>query len=300
MKKSLIALAALAAVSAASAQSTLTITGGIATSVERTSVLGNKSTLTNFDDASNNITFAGTEDLGGGLKAGFMMNKRFNSADGKAKTAGREFEQSILTLESKSLGKVGFGRYQAVSFSSYDSMGNYQTGSDYGNNNTVGNRDDSSIFYMSPSFSGFKVTYSTTVNPSVNTGDEYSVVRFDYSNGPLNASVAYENNESLVNVASKKDKQVAASYDFGVAKAAVVWGKEGDAKGRTAFHLTVPVNAATKLMATVRNKGAGTDSAFALGAEYALSKRTVAFAQYGDTGVDTAQTAYRVGLRHSF
>ena len=317
MKKSLIALAALAAVSAASAQSTLTISGSVAGAFERQSTAGAKTGITGYDASSNNITFKGVEDLGGGLKAGFELNKRFNTATGN--TAGstsnnaREFENSSLFLESAKLGKLSMGRMLSTSWASYDPFGglgtdmsldstgvNNSTGTvNYAYNAIVGSRKDSMLAYASPVYSGFKLSLATTVNPSVNTGKEYIFGRIDYSNGPLNLSAAQDKSATLVGVAQVTNKQVAGSYDFGFVKTALVWGKAGATAARTSVHATVPVNASVNLLASYRTKGAALNTSYALGADYLLSKRTTAFAHYGDSD-NNAQAAYRIGVRHTF
>ncbi len=82
MKKSLIAVAALAAVSAASAQSSVTLYGlvdiGYASSKTETrdgSATLKSRGLNEGSNAGNRIGFRGTEDLGGGLKANFVIEQ---------------------------------------------------------------------------------------------------------------------------------------------------------------------------------------------------------------------------------
>jgi predicted porin len=64
----------------------------------------------------------------------------------------------------------------------------------------------------------------------------------------------------------------------------------------TAIGVTVPMGAAT-IKAAYRTGDSA--NATAIGVDYALSKRTVAFADFGDVK-GAAQSAYRFGLRHSF
>lgn len=106
----------------------------------------------------------------------------------------------------------------------------------------------------------------------------------------------------------RADQNLGVSYDFGVAKALLLWGKEGSADARTSVGVIVPVGPALQLKAQYRTEGqtvnaAGTKSdvgsAWALGAEYALSKRTGLFAHYGDLD-NAVQSAYRVGITHKF
>ncbi len=82
MKKTLIALAAVAATSVF-AQSTVTIFGTFDPSIANTSVTyGSGASFSNTSERNNaqgtsQITFTGTEDLGGGLKAMFLMENDF-------------------------------------------------------------------------------------------------------------------------------------------------------------------------------------------------------------------------------
>jgi predicted porin len=81
MKKSLIALAALAAVGAVSAQSSVTMYGridmgwGAATTKAANGAQDKTTGLVDGVQTSNAIGFRGTEDLGGGLTAGFNLEQ---------------------------------------------------------------------------------------------------------------------------------------------------------------------------------------------------------------------------------
>jgi len=86
MKKSLIALAALAAVTAASAQSTVTIYGALEISAG-TSKIDSFSLGAELARVGGNFGLKGTEDLGGGLKAGFDIQSglyKFTSVNNAA------------------------------------------------------------------------------------------------------------------------------------------------------------------------------------------------------------------------
>ena len=96
MKKSLIALAALATVGAAQAQSSVTVYGIIDTgynSIEN-NVSGTKTTTKGVvagggEASSPRLGFRGTEDLGGGLKANFVIE------GGMAQTAAFSFDLGL-------------------------------------------------------------------------------------------------------------------------------------------------------------------------------------------------------------
>ena len=77
MKKSLIALAVLAASGAAMAQSSVTLFGIVDTAVgyvDNANAAGDSVYgLTTSGNAISRLGFRGVEDLGGGLKAGFLL-----------------------------------------------------------------------------------------------------------------------------------------------------------------------------------------------------------------------------------
>ena len=78
MKKSLIALAVLGAVAGvAQAQTNVTIYGTVDAGITKTK---NQTTAINSGD-NNKIGFKGSEDLGGGLKAIFQIEQRFDRLD---------------------------------------------------------------------------------------------------------------------------------------------------------------------------------------------------------------------------
>ena len=167
MKKSLIALAALAAVSAASAQSSLTIDGYIDRGYVSTNNTNNikDAKAVGSNAGTTTVGIKGSEDLGGGLKAGFSINTDWSEAagqtqDGTAATpaqSGFANSQSFLELGSAQFGTLrlgnpnsevltittsvaspafstGVGSAYSSSFSIHNGFGNGATGA----NNTFG------------------------------------------------------------------------------------------------------------------------------------------------------------------
>ncbi len=135
MKKSLIALAVLAASSAAMAQSSVTLYGRIDTSVGSLKDTGSsavsKSAITKmFQGGDAGLTTSrwglrGVEDLGGGLKASFKLENRFNSDVGTSqdpffKGAAGDFIGSILAFHLWRIGrsKIDFTKFNT--FSQFD------------------------------------------------------------------------------------------------------------------------------------------------------------------------------------
>ena len=90
MKKSLIALAAVAAVGAASAQSSVTLYGVLDAAYNNLSATnaGTLSRVTgNGANQASRIGFRGVEDLGGGLKASFVLEAAINVDNGTGSTS---------------------------------------------------------------------------------------------------------------------------------------------------------------------------------------------------------------------
>lgn len=199
MKKSLIALAALAAVGAASAQSSVTLYGlidigyGSHETVTRDGSGKIKSSgVMDGANAGNRIGFRGTEDLGGGLKANFVMEQGLNPTNGslfaqRAAAAGHQVDgfstaggatalsgaagafsvgtnrQSYAALETAAMGTVRIG-YQYTALYELGTLSGYAVGSEgipgadkahlHGQVGVGGTRANM-IQYISPAFSGF-------------------------------------------------------------------------------------------------------------------------------------------------
>ena len=114
------------------------------------------------------VTIKGSEDLGNGMKAGFILENGFTGDDGKMGQSGRLFgRESIVYLEG-GFGHFSMGRVGALSsgLGSYNVVYGYTpfgTGwGDYGNSLgefMLGDRDrmDNTLTYRSPEFAGFQV-----------------------------------------------------------------------------------------------------------------------------------------------
>ena len=95
MTRVVLAVLAVAGTTAAMAQSSVTLYGRVNTTVERQKV-GDVTTTGMFNNSSR-FGFKGTEDLGGGLKAGFQLESGFNSDTGASSPTffGRQSEVNL-------------------------------------------------------------------------------------------------------------------------------------------------------------------------------------------------------------
>ena len=248
MKKSLIALAVLAASGAAMAQSSVTLYGVADAGVTYLNGKDNWSGVTSGNNLTSRLGFRGTEDLGGGLKANFVLEGGFNldAGDGKSGGAtgtGFEFKRRSTVGLSGGFGEVRMGRELTAAYNAtarYDVFGSVGIGqsrlwadgdiADPINNVnanagavTTNQRISNALTYVSPDFSGFKVgvNYGFGETTNGNSDSGYLGAGLMYDNGPLSLGLGLERLNSGANtvVASDIDAwSLGGSYDFGVAK----------------------------------------------------------------------------------
>lgn len=248
MKKTLITLAVLAAATGvAQAQSSVVIYGTVDAGF--VSERGGKAGTTNKIDSgvasASRLGFKGTEDLGSGLSALFVLESGFNVDTGAQGNNEALFgRQAYVGLSSKTAGTVTLGRQYTPWYNTLSkvadpfAVGYAGSAKNLFPANTT--RTSNTVLYTSPNFNGFDadVAYSAR-----NEGQESLVsskigrqmgASVGYANGPLNARLAYNNtsNENVnpaLTAGSARNWLAAANYDFAVAKAYVAYGvNKGD------------------------------------------------------------------------
>jgi predicted porin len=330
MKKNLIALAVLAASGVASAQSSVTLYG-IADvwfgSTKTESLVAGKAVgtrQTKIDSggvSSSRFGFKGSEDLGGGLKANFLLEQGFNidtgmeSTAAAAKAAGQPApasqmfsRQSYVGLSSAALGEVRLGK----TFTPFDDISGVTTpGFDSALSPSMNvwkstgynDKPNNTVYYASPSFSGVSgaASYSLGENknatPGVAAGKTTSF-NIKYAGGPVYAGLAYQTEKAAGSAPSVKFTRLNASYDLGMVKLLAGYGRVSDKLAGLDGNKTtdwqigadVPVTSALTLSGgyahskdndSINTKRTG----LGLAASYSLSKRT---SVYG--GVQAAKT----------
>lgn len=292
MKKTVLALAAIAASSAAFAQSSVSLYGVADASVE--SIKGNHSfTRVSSDNlASSRIGFKGVEDLGGGLKANFVLESGLKIDTG-ANSGGtsRFFDRSAWAGLSGGFGEARIGRQDsliggqiagAIGAQGYDESVIAQTlgGVAY-------RRIDNALTYFAPAFvPGLTLAaqYSTAVDSTANDGATPAVLNSaenqygsnkgrgygflaNYANGPVSGGVSYIHvNTDLAGNIENTGWFVYGAYDFGAAKLTAYFNKDdqdGAKDDRRTFGLkvAVPVAQAVTLSAGyARVEGANASS----------------------------------------
>jgi len=324
MKKNLVALAVLAASGAAMAQSSVTLYGIVDANISSVKELGKarESRLADGGDSglkNSRWGIRGTEDLGGGLKAYFKLESRFNVDSGTVQDPQFKGETSVGLAGGFGDVKLGYGStmlddVRGVSFSSnvFDSAfspadnGVYKSGGDFTK------RATNQLRYETPTFGGFYAGLGYVAS-DVDAKDLTSV-KLGYKAGPLHVAYALQDEKGK----SAKYNALSASYDLGVVslsggyqnrKGSAATGKDDE----YTFGVNVPLGAFAVSVgyASSKTKIAGVTTAKAaglgLGATYTLSKRTRLYAGYRQydvknaAGVKTADNKlYAMGVRHDF
>jgi len=303
MKKTLIALAAVAATSVAFAQSSVTLYGVADAGISKSS--GSSTTFSSAGLMNNGTSrwgIRGTEDLGGGLKAGFNFEAGLSLADGSTgQGGGNYFSRGSWMNLSGGFGEVRLGRTLNPSFfaaAAWELTGtaNYsavvrQFGPVLG-----GIRNSSQLQYTTPNMGGFTATLGYILK--ANNGDNAKVdLNAIYRNGPLAVALGYNKVQN-----AEKNIHVGANYNFGAFKVAgAIIDPAGDSKG---FAIGGSANAGpVALTLDIARDTEFKDTDVLFEVKYPLSKRTTTYAAFLRDGKGKSASNvnnFGLGIRHNF
>jgi predicted porin len=241
MKKSLLALAALSAfATAAQAQSNVSIYGILDMGYSDLSTMA-KSNAGAADGAttdtkainsaaglsSSRLGFRGTEDLGGGLSAGFTYELGLTPENA---TTAHTTRQALISLSSKTMGSLNFGRGNTLGKNHNDTFSAFGGGASFEQGavayevtrgkaladanavllNSSVDRASNQATYISPAFNGFTVA-AQLVSKSVDsdasakggeTSSSGTAFSLAYAAGPIAATYTRTNLETQVEAAA--------------------------------------------------------------------------------------------------
>ncbi len=331
MKKTLIALAAVAATGAVMAQSSVTLYGLVDVNLQSSKITGGVRKNAMEDGGVNGSRFGlkGSEDLGGGLKAIFVLENGFAVDTGASGKAGSIFNRQSYVGLTGGFGEVRLGNtttaYDDISIAAnplWDSI--LSPANTVWANNYV-SRPANTIYYASPSFAGVTgaASYSLGENKTATTPAKgVTAVNVQYAGGPVAVSLGYQESQmatlAAASSAAHKDTLLNASYDLGVVKLLGSYNHHvatNDTKSNQyQFGVDVPVSPALILStgyAYSKDKlASGADGnkrqGLGLGAKYSLSKRTFVYTGYThaedktSAGVKTKGDLYAIGIQHAF
>jgi predicted porin len=316
LKQSLIAAAVLAcAASSAFAQSSVTVYGRLNLTIERQTVGSGSSNWTLQNNASR-FGLRGSEDLGGGMKAGFGLEAGFNPALGSSTTPfwGRQSEVNL----SGGFGMLRLGNFLSEAYfatADYVSLHNHDTGTSSDALYAYIGRNTSKVAWRSPNFGGSTFEAAITEGGTLNRTTDLA---WNYSAGALTLGAGYEDNSPT----NKKAKQFAVRglYELGSFTLGGYVQRDTDGYGaglgsRTTLRLVgmhamgpheVHLNVGRAGKYSNGLNGGPGDSAnqYTLGYNHKLSKRTKVYgfvtkvADNGTTYGDFRSLA--LGVRHNF
>jgi predicted porin len=307
LKSCALALVAVGATAGAFAQSSVTVYGRLNETVERQTSGG--SSVWRLQNNSSRLGFRGTEDLGGGLNAGFHIEHGFSPDTGAANAVfwGRRAQVSL----GGTFGTVRMGTFFSEAYfatADYVSMHNHDTGTSSDALYAYVTNDRNKVAYTSPSFAGATVDVARSFGEGV-TDASYDLAA-NYANGPLQLGAGYSKTGSVNQLA------VRALYEFGAFtiggylqrdENAFAPGRRTNARlaamyalGNSEFHVNVGSAGKIGSLADSQARQA------TVGYNYKLSKRTKVYGFYtrlddgaaGVYGGDFSSLAF--GMRHNF
>ncbi|MGW8394678.1 porin [Pseudoduganella sp. HUAS MS19] len=221
MKYTATTLLALACCSA-HAQSSVKIYGvadaGIV--LERGDPAGNTSNVSSGVASGSRIGFKGTEDLGNGLSAGFVIESGFGMDTGASGQGGLTFgRQSFVSLSSP-LGTISAGRQYSPYYKALRDIADPFADGLAGQaaNLMVPNRRmDNSLRYASPTLAGFSadLVYGAGEVAGDNTRKRALSGALNYDEGPLALSLSHFRRESASAGLHARNTLLAARYKLG-------------------------------------------------------------------------------------
>ncbi|MDR0674063.1 MAG: porin [Zoogloeaceae bacterium] len=324
MQKKLMVLAVAAAASgAALAQSNVQIYGvvDVGFSHRGDSVNDNVGSKNSIDDgisSGSRLGFKGTEDLGNGVTALFVLENGFAADTGNMRQSNRLFGRQAYLGLTGNFGTALAGRLYTPHYSFLSAIDPFKAGTvgryrnvfeadvtTSGENLFDPTRVDNAVAYVTPSWGGFNITAAFSANALAsetleNAGDNRVWALLPrYTNGPLDVGVSYHRIKTKEGAAVNIDNwAVGGAYDFGPVKLHAFYDQNkwkdfnaaGDDYKLKSWLLgaTFPFGKNAIQTSYTQSKLSGVTGRegkarqWALGYTYALSKRTNFYAAIAD------------------
>ena len=303
MKKSLLALAVLGAFAgAASAQSSVTLFGTLDVNGRYVKADGQSRRVSEATDGINSsqLGFRGVEDLGGGLKASFMLLAGTNPDNGTANAKFWNRRSTVSLLGG--FGEVRLGRDYTPDFwntTIFDAFGTNGLGSSLNVWQGLAPglsgfhvRQDNSIGYFLPSnlggFYGQAMVAASEGGTTADKAGRYVGARFGFAAGPFDVAfaAAQQRLDLLAGAPQQKSYNIGGSYDLGVVKLLGYFDREtlqGARESTGSFSVVVPIGQSEIHVGYDRSKltNAGVSTSIdqiKATYQYNLSKRTALYA----------------------
>lgn len=244
MKKTFLALAVLGAFAGSAMAADVTLYGKIDAGLNyhHQKVDGEEAIdqlqMKTGQNSSSRFGLKGTEDLGNGLKVGFVLENGFNSDTGELTQSGKIFGRESNVYLQGGFGTLSMGRVGALSsgLGSYSFLYNYTvygTGcGDYAGSKSqfmLGDRDrmNNTVTYVTPDFSGLKIyaqysfAYDGQEVEHTAKNNRYYGLGANYNLGAFSTGLVIDSVNNANTADNTEDSlgiSWGASYDFGVTK----------------------------------------------------------------------------------
>lgn len=325
MKKTLIALAVLGAAGVAHAQSNVTIYGQVDVQIDKKT--GQTTSMRAGDN--NKLGFKGVEDLGGGLKALFHAEIRFDPDTGTTEAnAGRPLfqGQSRVGLQGD-FGMIRLGRGLTAlqeSAGAYEAWGEARNRAaltsyivaNYNGDPLSGaassqNRWSNGLWYNSPNMNGFQVNATLATKEALGTGtptsNPYSLSFVYAQDKAFSVNLGYERNAVDTkwwflggSIMATPELKLMASYsrqDQGATKPI----NPKTTGWQIGANYAVPTGMILAAYGQIKPDGVDATKRFALGYEHTLSKRTFLYVDaYNEKSPGSSVNSIDLGINHRF
>jgi predicted porin len=298
MKKHLIAAAVAAAVvaPAAMAQSSVEVYGVLDASIARIDPGSASSYTTTVSSviSSSRLGFRGTEDLGGGLKARFVLETGVDTRNGNMGSPGgtANFNRDAFVALDGAFGSIAIGKIDTSQAEGVDTFTTQIGNAGFaGSGVELGGDQNGTVRYTTPTFGGFSAQVGYTTLADATNDLDITSFSASYVNGPLGLIAGQDRRENATG-SDTTYTAFGARYNFGVASVGLFTGeqKTGSAKYYvTIASARVPLANGLALHAAYRmgdEKGVGDADSPIFAVTKALSKRTSLYAAYSTTSVD--------------
>ena len=275
------------------AQADVTVYGKARLYEESTKV-GAADSVVSLTNDSSRLGVKGGEDLGNGLRAGFVIETGYGADAPTASTLG---DRTAIVGLSNKFGSIAGGRDKHViarTLDNFDAMGNV-----FGSSTTVihaaqGSRLQNALFVSATPVAGLTVNYQNA-NSEVAGVTNAQATSIEYTAGPIAAT--------------------AARYDSGTTSASNIYGARYKYANTTVFGMysddtvagvsstgkSIGINQAMGAVTALASYGqTDTVKAYNVGATYNLSKNTMLHARYVKESAAADTTKMGVGMEMNF
>jgi predicted porin len=288
------------------------------------SLVGSSDVWTMKSTTSSRLGFRGSEDMGGGLRANFLIEHRFAADVGntQAGQAGFWGGQSWVGISHVTLGELRLGRQFVPAH--FVAVAGDPWGYDYTAAGAYGFNKGNSTFTYAANAIGYKTPVLfggltgeimvglgeggiTTANPA-NNPDRVVSASLVYSQGPVYAAAAF--NEVRTHTPAKNEyAMITVAYDLGFVRplASFGGGRVNSSSLTHGFTLgaTAPVGPGRVKAVYARLDPGGSNNEtnkIGIGYEYNISKRTNLYANAGVARTEqrTRSSGFDAGVRHTF